>query len=58
MRKNKKDLDWKTKAVYYSQDNVLGNPIVTYYNNKLEVVNCERKDKVKDPKFLDGLKKK
>jgi hypothetical protein len=53
-----KEFDWKEKAVYYSKDLLLGNPIVTYYDKNLEVVNCERKDQISDPLFLESLEKK
>ena len=58
MGQETKESDWKEKAVYYSKDLLLGNPIVTYYDKNLEVVNCERKDQLSDILFLERLEKK
>ena len=58
MRQETKEFDWREKAVYYSKDLLLGNPIVTYYDKNLEVVNCERKDQISDTLFLESLEKK
>ena len=53
---NKENNDWKTKAVFYSSDLLLGNPIVTYYDKNSEIVNCQRKDCI-DKEFIKTLKK-
>lgn len=58
MGQETKEFDWREKAVYYSQDLLLDNPIVTYYDKNLEVVNCERKDQISDSLFLESLEKK
>tara|TARA_R110002110_G_C13172562_1_gene692839 strand:+ start:534 stop:731 length:198 start_codon:yes stop_codon:yes gene_type:complete len=53
---NKDNKDWKTKAVSYSSDLLLGNPIVTYYDKNSEIVNCQKKDKI-DEEYIKTLKK-
>jgi len=53
---SKENKDWKTQAVSYSCDILLGNPIVTYYDKNLVIVNCERQDQIND-EFIKTLKK-
>jgi len=53
---NKDNKDWKTKAVSYSSDLLLGNPIVTYYDKNSEIVNCQKKDRI-DEEYIKTLKK-
>lgn len=53
---NKKNEDWKTQAVSYSSDLLLGNPIVTYYDKNSEIVNCQKKDRI-DEEYIKTLKK-
>jgi len=53
---NKENKDWKIKAVSYSCDILLGNPIVTYYDKNSEIVNCQKKDRI-DEEYIKTLKK-
>ena len=56
--KNKKhhNKDWKINAVSYSCDILFGNPIITYYDKNLVIVNCERQDQINE-EFIKTLKK-
>jgi len=53
---SKENKDWKTKAVSYSCDILLGNPIVTYYDENSEIVNCQKKECI-DKEYIKTLKK-
>ena len=55
-KRSKDNNDWKTQAVSYSSDILLGNPIVTYYDENSEIVNCQKKDRI-DEEYIKTLKK-
>ena len=48
--------DWKNKAKSYSENNLFGNWIRTYYDENNEIVFCESSN-VKNDELLKSLKK-
>ena len=48
--------DWKKQTKYYSINSLLGSSIVSYYNEKKEVVHFEKGDDI-DAEFEKKLKR-